>query len=83
MTTPRAGVATQRIRDRLADLPRHLTVLDSMHETQIIRNAIQHAYHDVVADELREAAQIVKLNARDFIRTLLVFLENEGIVRST
>ena len=54
-----------------------------MHETQIIRNAIQHAYHDVVADELREAAQIVKLNARDFIRTLLVFLENEGIVRST
>jgi len=165
LSAPRQRVASQRIRDRLADLPRHLNVLDSaislfdpdfdaggfraaaasfdpaelakanqvqaafenvhnhliglaqgivelkewderadaltalrrlkehrviseaqrkaMHETQIIRNAIQHAYHDVVADELREAAQTVKLNARGFIHALLVFLESEGIVRST
>jgi uncharacterized protein YutE (UPF0331/DUF86 family) len=56
---------------------------NAMQETQIIRHAIQHAYHDVVADELREAAETVELNARGFIHTLIVFLESEGIVRST
>jgi uncharacterized protein YutE (UPF0331/DUF86 family) len=166
LSSPRQEIAKQRIRDRLADIPRHLAALDAaialfepdfdpalfraasassdpaelakanqlqaafenthnhliglaqgivelegwapdrsdaltalrklkehgvisepqrraIHDAQVIRNAIQHSYTDVAADELREAALSVKATARAYIGSLIELLQREGVVRAT